>query len=1581
MHYLEEDLKNQLSSDPNLLYLVTEYSHDGLWYWDLENPDKEWFSPSFWETFGYDPQEMPSKSNAWQGMVDAEDYAKAEALIQEHLSNPEKPYRQTLGYRHRQGHKVWIRCVGQAILKDGKPIRMVGAHIDVTNEVKINEDFANLFYHSPDLILIADAKQAITQANPCSIRLLGGGENLLGKDLQDTLAEKEIELNLAELKEEEKPRTFTLVLESPDYLHYQISLWWSGANYFLVGKNETELRKQQAARQKQQELKDLILGIANDFIEAKLSEIPAMIEATLAEVGHYVNAERSYICDYDFKRETTTNTYEWCREGVDPQIENLQDVPMSLFPQWLDCHLKGETMYIPDVHDHPDRELSEFLAAQSITSLLAVPIYGENRCLGFIGFDWVTSEKAYQKEDEDILQVFGSMLGQLQLRARNQQQLQDSFTLNNRIIDEVRSPIIVADPEGKIEIVNEAFCQLTGFKKEALLQEQVPYCFWPQHRASEYQSQFREVLQENITSLEISLQTAGEEEIPTKADFDLIKGEQGELRYLLVTMFDLRAEKRLQADLQREQAFAEMLLDQSPIYIFAMDRTGSLTDLNKNLLDALGSKTDAFVGQPASRLCHEGDALRLSQQISRLGKEEDSQITLHHNFPSTGQRQLVEWTFTPQKGKEGQRWLAFGMDVTQERNQRAALQQSQAKLKKAQQIARMGTWEIDLITGERYWSEELYKLLGIPEEQPPSEAYFLKHLMPNEQEQMLEQLSLAQEGEMDYTLKYQYQHSNEKNIFVNDIGKIERDFSGKPIRILGTSQDVSFEEKTRHKLVHYQHSLERRNIMADLLSRINGILLSTEDWDRALKRSLKWLGRELNSTRAFAYNLKAQPEGGFYAYFQTQWLPTSSNDTQKIPKRISKIPPEGWESLINRLGREKCLFTNHEAKLSLKKLPPVFAWQNVPNVALIGVMWEKNVVLLIGLEQLPGQELDAVLKNSLKILAQNMAASYNVHQSVSKLQRSNERFRILNDLSEDSLYEVDLFSQTLSFTRHITKILGSNANHINAINKRIHELDRARVINARKELQSGLKEKATEIYRIQKHNNVWITVEENMQLVRDMTQNPTSIIGIIRPHSEIQLKGDLIDNALSQAALAPIEADFETGQIRHTDSLYSILDLPGGEEIHPDQEKIQFYINHKWMRLKKALPFIQENKSTQTILAYTVKQRYKWLQISLETKKLDENLANTKGYIQDVTKQVERQKGYKKLNYWLQRSQEQAQMGNFNVNPNTGQWNISTSLEKLLDIPPDFSDQDWLELIVPAYRQRATKQVKKILVKEERVSFEILVKKGGQEDQLRWVNVTVESFYSGQQEQIAGNVQDVTARKRYEQELEISNSRLSKIAWEQSHLARAPLSKVLSFAEELEQNLRRKKDRKSILENVHNLKGSADELDQALRNLVQETQSLRQDSGAGLKDESHILPEEQTAHQFIITDDDPMVRNLYSKILTQAGLLDTPLVFEDGEHLHNYFLQLETQEKPFLVLLDLNMPGWNGWDTLDKLHVHFGSPERRKCQVIILTSSPNQADRRRAFTYPMVVDYIEKPLTNKEVSQLKAHDFLAPSFK
>lgn len=53
-------------------------------------------------------------------------------------------------------------------------------------------------------------------------------------------------------------------------------------------------------------------------------------------VGGYYGAERSYIFEREGEEELLSNTYEWCRQGVEPQRENLQKVPRSIIDRWVE---------------------------------------------------------------------------------------------------------------------------------------------------------------------------------------------------------------------------------------------------------------------------------------------------------------------------------------------------------------------------------------------------------------------------------------------------------------------------------------------------------------------------------------------------------------------------------------------------------------------------------------------------------------------------------------------------------------------------------------------------------------------------------------------------------------------------------------------------------------------------------------------------------------------------------------------------------------------------------------------------------------------------------------------------------------------------------------------------------------------------------------------------------------------------------------------------------------------------------------------------------------------------------------------
>ena len=150
-NYLKAELTDLIQSDESTWNFIQQGSLDGIWYWDLEDPANEWMSPELWQLFGIDPATKTHSPDEWQDIIFPEDLALALKNFEAHCADPDCPYDQVVRYRHADGSVVWVRCRGLAIRDEtGKPIRMLGAHTDMT-AVKKSEENAREGWRAAEL--------------------------------------------------------------------------------------------------------------------------------------------------------------------------------------------------------------------------------------------------------------------------------------------------------------------------------------------------------------------------------------------------------------------------------------------------------------------------------------------------------------------------------------------------------------------------------------------------------------------------------------------------------------------------------------------------------------------------------------------------------------------------------------------------------------------------------------------------------------------------------------------------------------------------------------------------------------------------------------------------------------------------------------------------------------------------------------------------------------------------------------------------------------------------------------------------------------------------------------------------------------------------------------------------------------------------------------------------------------------------------------------------------------------------------------------------------------------------------------
>lgn len=138
-------------------------------------------------------------------------------------------------------------------------------------------------------------------------------------------------------------------------------------------------------------------------------ECQVAINNLLEKIGYFTKADRAYIVDE--KDGCYYNTYEWCNEGIEPQINQLQNLRAEDMPYWIPKLSSGESIFIEDLENVKETMPVEYeiLKPQNIHTLIVFPIILSNTLKGFIGVDNPNIKDA--KDVIRLLAALGSYLG------------------------------------------------------------------------------------------------------------------------------------------------------------------------------------------------------------------------------------------------------------------------------------------------------------------------------------------------------------------------------------------------------------------------------------------------------------------------------------------------------------------------------------------------------------------------------------------------------------------------------------------------------------------------------------------------------------------------------------------------------------------------------------------------------------------------------------------------------------------------------------------------------------------------------------------------------------------------------------------------------------------------------------------------------------------------------------------------------------------------------------------------------------------------------------------------------------------
>lgn len=414
-------------------------------------------------------------------------------------------------------------------------------------------------------------------------------------------------------------------------------------------------------------------------------------------------------------------------------------------------------------------------------------------------------------------------------------------------------------------------------------------------------------------------------------------------------------------------------------------------------------------------------------------------------YQNTKER-FLETNFNPIYNKEIIEGVAcYSRDVTENRIFQKAILETNTKLQIAQEIAKLGYWELDLKTNILFWTSQVYAIWGVQENLfKVSFGAILKSIHPEDKAVFFKHQKEAILGLHPMYLEHRILVPNGEVKWVREIGQLVVNEEGTPVRFEGSVQDITVQKNSeialKEKNQFITSAVENLPVGIAIRDMETGIFTLM---NKNFIEIYGWPKEDLKDVETFFKNV--YPDENYRREIQTQIF----NDIES--KDLKRMNWEGIQ-ITSKKGEKR--FVNAK---------------NIP-------LYEQNIMIT------------TVLDVTEKSLAEE------------ELLKSNERYEYVTKATFDAIWDWDLNKETIYWGGGFQTIFGHKylKNNINAWTVNIHPEDLDRVVKSLNASIAGVDKNWTEEYRFKRGNGTYAFVKDKGVIIRNMEGKAIRMIGAIQ---------------------------------------------------------------------------------------------------------------------------------------------------------------------------------------------------------------------------------------------------------------------------------------------------------------------------------------------------------------------------------------------------------------------------------------------------------------------------------------------------
>ncbi len=277
---------------------------------------------------------------------------------------------------------------------------------------------------------------------------------------------------------------------------------------------------------------------------------------------------------------------------------------------------------------------------------------------------------------------------------------------------------------------------------------------------------------------------------------------------------DITERKKQEQALHDSEHLLRTVMDLVPHFIFAKDRNSRHLFMNRACAAASGMTPEQMTG------LRDPDFIKDRAQAEAFMRDDceviDSGkpkfVAEERLTDASGQTRILQTIKIPchVPGADGPALVGVAVDITGIKNAEGALRESDERLKLALAASRMGVWEWDLRTNAIFWSPESYAMVGMkPTDEPLTLETFTNLVHPEDRARVLAAAEQAVATKMPFAVEFRLLRADGRMVWLGNEARCTYDAAGKPLRLLGTVQDITARKEANAELRKLSRAVEQ----------------------------------------------------------------------------------------------------------------------------------------------------------------------------------------------------------------------------------------------------------------------------------------------------------------------------------------------------------------------------------------------------------------------------------------------------------------------------------------------------------------------------------------------------------------------------------------------------------------------------------------------------------------------------------------------------------------------------------------------------------------------------------------------------